>query len=70
MTSRFASGEAVNVPTPIIRGLVSYEAWRVAFGATGDYDAVPDLDILLDGIEDGIDELAKAARDHVSTTRP
>jgi hypothetical protein len=23
----------VNVPTPIIRGLVSYEAWLVQFGA-------------------------------------
>jgi hypothetical protein len=43
MTSRFAMGEAVNVPTPIIRGLVSYEAWLVQFG-------VMDRDDLLRGI--------------------
>jgi len=33
MTSRFANDEAVNVPTPIIRGLVSYDAWLLEFDA-------------------------------------
>jgi len=38
--------------------IVSYNG-RVAFGVTGDYDSVSDLDVLADGIEDGIAELLK-----------
>jgi hypothetical protein len=56
---------------PIVHGvpvgvaILSYNG-RIAFGVTGDYDRVPDLDVLIHGIEYGIDELAGAARDHAS----
>lgn len=38
--------------------IVSYNG-RVAFGVTGDFDTAPDIDVLADGIEDGITELLK-----------
>ncbi len=40
--------------------IVSYNG-KIAFGVTGDYDSVPDIDILTHGIEDGITELLKLA---------
>ncbi|TDB97063.1 wax ester/triacylglycerol synthase family O-acyltransferase [Actinomadura sp. 7K534] len=41
-------------------GIVSYDG-GLAFGLTGDHDAVPDLEVLSAGIRDGIDELLKEA---------
>jgi WS/DGAT/MGAT family acyltransferase len=40
-------------------GIVSYDG-HLAIGATGDYDAVPDLDRLCDAIERSLDELVGA----------
>ena len=37
---------------------------NVTFGITGDFAANPDLDVLTDGIQDGVAELRKAARRH------
>ncbi len=37
---------------------------NVTFGITGDFAANPDLDVLADGIQDGVAELRKAARRH------
>jgi hypothetical protein len=34
----------------------------MAFGLTADWDLVPDLDVLADGIGRGLDALAAAAR--------
>ena len=34
---------------------------EVTFGITGDYDAMPDLDVLAAGIAEGLTELVKAA---------
>jgi diacylglycerol O-acyltransferase len=34
---------------------------RLFFGITGDYDTVTDIDVLRDGIEDGMRELVGAA---------
>jgi WS/DGAT/MGAT family acyltransferase len=34
----------------------------VNFGVTGDYDSAPDIDVLCDGIEDGIAEMVKLAQ--------
>ena len=34
---------------------------RLFFGLTGDFDAMPDLDLLADGIRSGFDELIKEA---------
>jgi WS/DGAT/MGAT family acyltransferase len=51
---------------PVGVAILSYNG-RVAFGVTGDYDTVPDLDVLIHGIQDGVDELAKVARNHMST---
>jgi diacylglycerol O-acyltransferase len=34
---------------------------KINFGVTGDYDTVPDLQVLCDGIEDGMAELVKLA---------
>jgi hypothetical protein len=34
---------------------------RLFFGITGDYDSVTDIDVLRDGIEDGMRELVVAA---------
>ncbi len=42
-------------------GIVSYDG-QLAIGATGDYDAVPDLDVLCSAIEDALRELVAAAR--------
>ncbi len=42
-------------------GIVSYDG-HLAIGATGDYDAVPDLDVLCTAIEDSLRELIGAAR--------
>ena len=41
-------------------GILSYNG-HLQFGITGDYDAMPDLGILIHGIEDGINELTKIA---------
>ena len=40
--------------------ILSYNR-RIAFGVTGDWDGVPDLDVLADGIARGIDELVAAS---------
>lgn len=34
---------------------------QLNFGVTGDFDSVPDLDVLCHGIEEGLDELVRAA---------
>jgi hypothetical protein len=39
-------------------GVISYLD-DLYFGVTGDFDAMPDLDVLSDGITRGLDELAK-----------
>ena len=36
--------------------IFSYDG-QVNFGVTGDYDAAPDIDVLCEGIEAGMDEL-------------
>ncbi len=41
-------------------GIATYNG-QVAFGVTGDYDAVPDLDVLCDAIQESLDELVAAA---------
>jgi diacylglycerol O-acyltransferase / wax synthase len=41
--------------------ILSYNG-RVAFGVTGDYDTVPDLDVLASGIEEGLNELLRLSR--------
>jgi diacylglycerol O-acyltransferase len=41
-------------------GIFSYDG-GVHFGITGDYDSVPDIDVLRHGIESGVAELAAAA---------
>jgi diacylglycerol O-acyltransferase len=59
---------------PIVHGvplgiaILSYNG-RVAFGVTGDYDSMPDLPVLIGGIERGLDELTELAADHAATTR-
>ncbi len=40
--------------------IFSYDG-EVNFGVTGDYDTTPDIDVLCDGIEDGIKQLLKVA---------
>jgi WS/DGAT/MGAT family acyltransferase len=47
-------------------GIVSYDG-HLAIGTTGDYDAVPDLDILCSAIEDGLAELVSLVRDDSGT---
>jgi len=42
-------------------GIFSYDG-GVHFGITGDYDSVPDIDVLRRGIQAGVDELLAAAR--------
>lgn len=42
-------------------GIFSYDG-GLHFGITGDYDSVPDIDVLRRGIESGVDELVAAAR--------
>lgn len=41
--------------------ILSYNR-KIAFGVTGDWDTVPDLDVLTHGIEAGIDELLDSSR--------
>jgi diacylglycerol O-acyltransferase / wax synthase len=41
--------------------ILSYNG-RVAFGVTGDYDTVPDLEVLASGIEEGMNELLGLSR--------
>jgi len=36
-------------------------AGELSFGVTGDYDTAPDIDVLCHGIEEGMEELLKAA---------
>jgi WS/DGAT/MGAT family acyltransferase len=42
---------------------------RLFFGITGDYDTVADIDVLRDGIEEGMDELIGAASDATGSVR-
>jgi WS/DGAT/MGAT family acyltransferase len=42
-------------------GIFSYDG-HLYFGITGDYDSVPDIDVLRRGIESGVEELVTAAR--------
>jgi len=41
--------------------IMSYDG-RIDYGLLGDYDALPDIDLIADGIEDGLNELVAAAR--------
>jgi len=41
-------------------GIVSYDG-HLAIGATGDYDAVPDLDVLCAAIESSLTELTSSS---------
>jgi diacylglycerol O-acyltransferase / wax synthase len=41
--------------------IMSYDG-GVAYGLLGDYDALPDIDVIAEGIEDGLVELLEAAR--------
>ena len=50
-------GQAIRISI----GIVSYDG-RLSFAATGDADAVPDLDVLCAGIEASMAELAEAVR--------
>jgi WS/DGAT/MGAT family acyltransferase len=45
----------------IVVGIFSYDG-HLYFGITGDYDTVPDIDVLRRGIEEGVAELLAAAR--------
>ncbi len=45
----------------IVIGIFSYDG-HLHFGITGDYDSVPDIDVLRRGIESGVEELLAAAR--------
>ena len=42
-------------------GIMSYDG-HLAIGVTGDYDAVPDLDVLCSAIEDSLSELVGSIR--------
>ncbi len=42
---------------------------RLFFGITGDYDTVPDIDVLRDGIEEGVRELLRIAAPPAPTRR-
>lgn len=44
----------------VVVGIFSYDG-TLTFGVTGDYDSVPDVDVLCGGIEAGIAELVEAA---------
>jgi hypothetical protein len=41
--------------------ILSYNR-KVSFGVTGDWDTVPDIDVLTNGIESGMEELQHVAR--------
>ncbi len=43
---------------------------QITFGITGDYDTTPDLDVLAQGITDGVAALLKAATESSSSHRP
>ena len=44
---------------------------RLFYGLTGDYDTVTDIDVLRDGIEDGMRQLLDAAAEaHTTTVKP
>jgi len=45
----------------IVIGIFSYDG-HLYFGITGDYDGVPDIDVIRDGIETGVAQLLAAAR--------
>jgi len=47
-------------PKPPARagGALPFERPIVSFGVTADYDSVPDLDVLIQGIRHGLDELS------------
>jgi diacylglycerol O-acyltransferase / wax synthase len=45
----------------IVIGIFSYDG-HLYFGITGDYDSVPDIDVLRRGVESGVEELVAAAR--------
>ncbi len=49
--------------------ILSYNG-RVAFGLTGDYDAVPDLDVLAAGIDDAMSELLELSRPSPRRRKP
>ena len=42
-------------------GIFSYDG-HLYFGITGDYDSVPDIDVLRRGVESGVEELVAAAQ--------
>jgi WS/DGAT/MGAT family acyltransferase len=48
--------------------IMSYNG-GIDYGLLGDYDALPDIDVLADGIEASLDELLDAARGKTSTER-
>jgi diacylglycerol O-acyltransferase len=47
-------------PVRIGVAIFSYDG-NLAFGVTGDYDEAPDIDVLCEGISDGMDELVALA---------
>jgi diacylglycerol O-acyltransferase len=51
-------------PTHLLAiGIISYRG-RVTLGLLGDYDGVPDLDLLAKEIDNALDELVSAAKDN------
>ena len=48
--------------------IMSYDG-GVAYGLLGDYDTLPDIDLIAQGIQDGLDELLEVARGQKSTAR-
>ena len=68
-TLAYAAGRRMVVSYPyvpvagavrIVVAIFSYDG-HLAFGVTGDHDAVPDIDVLCEGIERGIEELLALA---------
>ena len=49
--------------------ILSYNR-KVAFGVTGDWDSVPDLEVLSEGIARGIDDLVAASTPRAAPSRP
>jgi hypothetical protein len=49
-------------PVRVAIAIFSYNG-RLTFGVTGDYETAPDIDVLCRGIEDGMTELLKAAKE-------
>jgi WS/DGAT/MGAT family acyltransferase len=54
---------------PVTVAILSYNG-RVAFGVTGDYETVPDLDVLTRGIHASLAELVKAAAETEARPAP